>query len=82
MRPYYCHRGAHAPRISLVFCLLVPISVAISLLAHPPLILNLVFSFVLGASASRVQWAIWRRRHPIITVEQHYAALREAAPWN
>lgn len=56
----------------------VPVAIALS----DDLALVGIQAVMAGIALNGLRWAIWRRRHPIIRLEQWAQAQRQAARWN
>jgi hypothetical protein len=85
-RTYAAHRRAYFPRLSVV---LVPTSIttaAIVSYLRPPVLIAALGGGLIGIVVMQLRLMLWRRRNPIISVEQYAAdwreAMRRAARWN
>lgn len=48
----------------------------------PPLWLNIIVCWIIGTVAVALRWHIWRRRHPIKSMDELREELRKAAKYN
>ena len=85
-RMYASHRRAWTPRmwpIALVDALVV---VAANAVVSLSIIGAVVLGVGVGAASGHARWALWRRRHPIISVDEYITDLlneqRRHARWN
>jgi 4-hydroxybenzoate polyprenyltransferase len=79
MRRWMPHRQAYFPRLWVAAVIVGPLAAALAYVINPPWWLLAVGSVLLGFVASRLQWWLWRRRHPVLDPE---VVARETARWN
>jgi hypothetical protein len=79
MRRWAPHRQAYAPRLWTSAVIVAPLAAVLAYLTTPPLWVLIAAPSLLGFVAARVQWWLWRRRHPVLDLE---VVAREAARWN
>lgn len=55
-------------------------------LVHPGIVAAIAIGLVAGLGGGCVRWTVWRRRHPILSLDEYITDLlaerRKAAPWN
>lgn len=81
-RFYASHRRAWTPRLwpILIADAAIVLPIALWLQAGP--IASGALGVGVAAATSSARWAIWRRRHPVITHAEFLDLRRRAAPWN
>jgi hypothetical protein len=59
---------------------------AVTVIARPGVLAAVALGALFGSGLTRVRWVWWRRRHPVIPVEQYLTDLineqRRHARWN
>lgn len=80
-RTYLPHRQAYAPR---VWPVLIPASAwGFACVAIPvPGYVGFPVGVAVGYGYVEIRWAIWKRRHPVMTKTEYMKRMRETAPWN
>jgi hypothetical protein len=85
-RFYAAHRRAWTPSLWPPVVIAGVIAFAFAALAHPSPPVDVAFGVVVGFTGSWLRWAIWRRRHPIIPIDQYVTDLirdrQRKARWN
>jgi uncharacterized membrane protein YccC len=77
------HRRAYFPRPWPLIATAAMVAFGLSLLLHDlPLWLQIPIGGLVGCAISYGRIAVWRRRHPEITVEDAIADRRRSARWN
>jgi hypothetical protein len=74
-RYYAAHRRAWTPGILPPAVIASAVTFAVSWLAHPGTLATVTLGLTIGFVVARLRWAIWKRRHPIIPVDQYVTDL-------
>lgn len=81
-RRWFAHRQAYAPRFWIWTAVSGGLAVSIVLLLEPGVLGAIAIGLGIGVGVTQVVWWRWRRRHPVIGVEELLERQREAARWN
>ena len=85
-RMYASHRRAWTPRLAPMVVATSAFVFALDLLLSPGVIAAVVIGFGVAVVVGNLRWAIWRRRHPVISVDEYVTDLvrerRRNARWN
>ena len=79
MRQWFEHRQAYAPRTWPVVIATATIVAVLVYTAAIPVWLGAIVGAVMGVLSAWAQWALWRRRHPVISIEEYIEVLRRNA---
>lgn len=81
-RRYMPHRRAYPPRLWPVVVVFASVAAILAYLIVPPLWLNIIVTAASAWTVVTIRWAIWRRRHPVISPEEVVEDMRRSARWN
>jgi hypothetical protein len=76
------HRRAYVPRVWPVMLAICSLQAGFAWLARPGVVVIFVSAFAFSWGVTYGRLMVWRRRHPVITVQQVLQDRRDAAPWN
>jgi hypothetical protein len=77
-RRWIVSRQAYTP--SLWWALPIALAVgAVAWVVGPPVWVGALAGLVVGLVSARIQWSLWRRRHPVLPYEE---VARRSAEWN
>lgn len=86
VRYYAPHRRAWTPSLWPPAIVSGVTVLAFTTLSHPGILPAIVLGVVLGFTTGWMRWALWRRRHPIIPLDEYITDLineqRRSARWN
>jgi len=76
------HRQAYWPRLWPQALAAMVISGVVELLTPLSLPVTLGVNIAIGCLGSQIRFEIWKRRHPILSIQQLQEHRRETAKWN
>jgi hypothetical protein len=79
---YMPHRRAYWPRWWPVALPAAVVTCVMVMLLNPPILLTVIASGAWGWLAMQGRLWIWKRRHPMVSVQELLEERRQAARWN